>query len=162
MNDVWLVVLGVVLGAVLGVGIKAVIDPLLDARSRKIHRRETQLEDAVEHIEQVLLHIQMVRSENTAALRFDGDLIARAILRTLTPEFGPGPLKPVADRPYPPALVDDVKAASEAWMAVRWATMDDQHGAEAAEEKYEPMYALQWYETSLLNFAADARRVLSG
>ncbi len=134
MNDVWLVVLGVVLGAVLGVGIKAIIDPLLDARGRKIHRRETQLEDAVEHKEQVLLHIQKVRSESTTALRFDGDLIARAILRTLTPEFGPGPLKPVAGRPYPPGLTDDVNDATEAWMAVRLATMDDQHGAEAAEE----------------------------
>ena len=161
MNDVWLVVLGVVLGAVLGVGIKASIDPMLEARSRRIHRRETWLEDAVKHIDRVLLHIQTVRSENTAALGFNSDLIARAILRTLTPEFGPEPLKPVAGRTHPPEIAEDVTRAAEAWMAVRLATMDDQHGAEAAEEKYEPMYALQWYETSLLNFADDARRRLS-
>lgn len=161
MNDVWLVILGAVLGAVLGVGVKAVIDPVLDRRGRRALRRETGLEAAIRHVDRVLLHVQTVRSENTAALRFDGDQIARAIVRTLTPELGPRALEPADGQPYASKLSDDLRAAKEAWMAVRLAFMDDQHGAEAAEEKYEPMYALQWYETSLLNFAAEARRQLS-
>ena len=160
MKDVWLVVLGAVLGAGLGIGVKALIDPLLSRRARRTTRRESGLEISVQHVDRVLLHMQTVRSENTAPLRFDGDQIARAILRTLTPEYGPSALKPVDSQPYSKDLSDDLQAATEAWMAVRVATMDDQHGARAAEEKYEPMYALQWYETALINFASDARRQL--
>jgi hypothetical protein len=161
MKDYWLVVIGAVLGAVLALGVKAFVEPLLNRRDRQATRRESGLERAIQHVDRVLLHNQAVRSENTAALRFDGDSIARAILRTLTPEFGPGALKPVDGQPYSATLSADLEAASEAWMAVRLAIMDDQHDAQAAEEKYEPMYALQWYETSLLNFASDARRQLS-
>jgi hypothetical protein len=157
MKDVLLVVLG----AVLGVGVKAFVDPYLDARKRKSIRGEGWLEDAIKHTERVLLHVQTVRSKHTAALQFDGDRIARAILRSLTPEFGPEPLQPAAGLPHPRELAEDVKAATESWMAVRLATMDDQHGHSNDEEQYEPMYALQRYETALLNFAFDARKQLS-
>jgi hypothetical protein len=162
VKDFWLVGLGAVLGAVLAVGVRAFIEPLLSRKDRRVARRETGLERVIQHVDDVLLHVQTVRSENTAALRFDGDRIARAILQTLTPEFGPGPLQPVDGQPYSPGLSADLDAVSEAWMAVQLARMDDQHGAPAAEEEHEPMYALQWYETSLLNFSAAARRQLNG
>jgi hypothetical protein len=40
------------------------------------------------------------------------------------------------------------------------ATMDDQHGAPAESEEYEPKHVVQRYETALANFAEAARRRL--
>jgi hypothetical protein len=157
MKDFWLLLLGAAIGVVL----KALVDPMLERRSRRAVRREQWLEDALDHADGVLSHIQAVRVAQTAELRFDGDLIARAVIRSLTETFSPSAIETLAEHEDSGDLARFIASTREAWMAVRIAAMDDQHGVPAAEDKYEPMYALQWYETALLNFSKAGRRALA-
>jgi hypothetical protein len=42
------------------------------------------------------------------------------------------------------------------------ARTDAEHGVMSEEELNQPLYAVQWYETQLGNFEAEARKLLSG
>ena len=116
----------------------------------------------MKHAESVLAHITATRSEAIAQGQlFDPDALALTIVRSLDTQYGPQPLLHAAKQDSAAKeLLPLANSAQEAWMSVRMAIMDDQHGAAAAAEKYEPMYAVQWYETALQNFAAAARRSL--
>jgi hypothetical protein len=151
-----------VVGAVIGVVVKAVVDPVLERRKRRTERLERWLEDALEYADRVLAHIQQIRSENTVRLGFDLDGFAREIVRSLTTDYGPGPFTEAAERSTSDDLRSFAQSASEAWIAVRFAGMDDEHGAAPATEEHEPSYAVQWYETQVGNFAYEARKILGG
>jgi hypothetical protein len=151
-----------VIGAVFGVVVKAVVDPVLERRKRRSERVERWLEDSLEHADRVLVYIQQIRSENTARLGFDLDEIAREIVRSLTTDHGPGPFAEAAKRSTSDDLRRFAQSASEAWMAVKFASMDDEHGAAPAIDEHEPPYAVQWYETQVGNFAHEARKILGG
>jgi hypothetical protein len=125
-------------------------------------RKEEWLQEALNHAEEVLRHINAARA---AAIQEIGliepDRVQIAILEALTPEYSPDKLKVVE------ALDDDVLKGAfanvqEAFRAVRIAQMDLAHGAPAYSEEYEPTYVVQWYTTQLTNFASVARRFLSG
>lgn len=152
----------ILLGAVIGLLLRALVDPVLDRRKRRSERLERWLEDGVKHAENVLGHITSVRSDVTGPVGFDADEIARAIVRSLTPEFAPDPLAAAAEHEKSDELRALAAKAGEAWMAVRIASMDDEHGVEAEDPLHEPLYAVQWYETSLRNFEYEARRKLAG
>jgi len=155
-------VLLLVIGAAVGIGVKAVVDPVLERRKRRSERLERWLEDSLDHDDRVLAHIQQVRSANTTRLGFDEDAIAREIVRSLTPDLGPEPFTEAAERSTSAELGRFAQSATEAWIAVRFATMDDEHGVPAATEEHEPAFAVQWYETQARNFAYEARRILGG
>ena len=150
------------IGAVIGVIVKAVVDPVLESRKRRSERLERWLEDSLEHADRVLAHIQQIRSENTARLGFDLDEITREIVRSLTTDYGPGPFSEAAKRSTSDDLRGFAQSASEAWTAVKFASMDDEHGAAPATEEHEPSYAVQWYETQVGNFAHETRKILGG
>lgn len=155
-------VLLVLLGAGLGVLVKALVDPWLAARNRKVERREAWLQEGLDHAEAVMAAIRTVRSSVTAQSGFDNDLIARHILRSLTDEFGPSPLAAVVRHESDEQLRKFATQAQEAWRAVRFASMDDEHGVPAADVLHEPANAVQWYVTSLDNFASACRARLAG
>ena len=159
MKDVVLIVVG----AVIGIAVKTYVEPLLAKRQRGAVRGEAWLESAMDHSEEVLAHIQSVRSQVTSRLAFDGDAIALEILRSLTSEYGPQPLEAAAENK---AAGEDIKQfaskARAAWMVTRVALMDDENQTEAADVLSEPLYAVQGYSTALLNFSSAARRQLSG
>lgn len=149
----------VVLGAVLGVGIKAFVDPVLETRRRRRVKREEWLEDALRHAEGVRHHLQSVRMTVSAPLGYDGDAIAAAIIGSLTEEHAPrtGATSFVADD----ELDRTVRFLHDAWITVGITRADLQHGAEPAEEKYEPLFAEQAYSIALDNFVSAARRHLA-
>jgi hypothetical protein len=161
-KDVALLAIGAVIGAVIGLVVKALIDPVLERRKRRSERLERWLEDSLDHADHVLAHIQQVRSINSARLAFDGNEIAREVVRSLTTDFGPGPFNEAAKRSTSDDLRRFAQSASEAWTATRFASMDDEHGVAPAREEHEPLFAVQWYETQVSNFAYETRRILGG
>ena len=152
--------IGAVIGAILGVAIKIFVDRRVDAKNRRIVRSEDWLEDALNHADFVRDHIQSIRAEVSAPLGFDPDAISRAILRQLTNDDGPTRLGGASGYKGSTDLGAYVTKVNEAWMAVRFATMDDEHSASPAQEEHDPIYAVQWYETALWNFADAARKEL--
>lgn len=162
VNDVLLVVLGAVLGAALAMGGKALIDPLLARRAREINRVETWLEDAVKHADEIQAHIQEVRNAVSSAMRFDADAIAATIAHTLTSRWGPEPLRTAASHTDSEKLAEYSRNASDAWIAVGVARTDAEHGVMSEDALYQPLYAVQRYQTQVGNFEHEARKILSG
>lgn len=124
-------------------------------------RKEDWLQEAWNHTEKVLRHIEATRA---AAIQEGGlmepDRIDLAILEALTPEYSPAKLE-VVEALDDDALKEAFANVKEAFMAVRVAQMDLAYGAAPASEEYEPMYVVQCYTTQLTNFASVARRLLS-
>jgi hypothetical protein len=162
VKDVLLVVLGAVLGAVFTMGGKVLLDPVLARRSRKTVRAETWLEKAVEHAGEIQAHIQEVRNAVSSVLGFDADAISTTIARSLTSRLGPEPLKTAADHTGSKELANYASNAGDAWIAVGVARTDAEHGVMSEEELYQPLYAVQRYETQVVNFEYEARNLLSG
>jgi hypothetical protein len=162
VKDVLLVILGAVLGAVFTIAGKVLLDPVLARRSRETVRAETWLEKAVEHAEEIQARVQEVRNAVSSELRFDPDAIAATIARSLTSRWGPEPLKAAAAHTDSEELAKYASNAWEAWIAVGVARTDAEHGVMSQDEMYQPMYAVQWYETQVGNFEYEARNLLSG
>jgi hypothetical protein len=162
MRDVLLVVLGAVLGAVLTIAGKVLVDPILARRSRETERTERWLENVVEHAEGIEEHIQEMRNAVTSALGFDADAIAATIALSLTARWGPAPFRAAADHLNSADLKKSSNNIDEAWIAVGIARTDSEHGVISDEELYQPLYAVQWYETQVSNFEYEARKLLSG
>jgi hypothetical protein len=158
MRDGIVLLVGALLG---GVVVKALIDPALDRRRRQQERHERWIEDALEHAEAVLTLMSEARS---AAIGqgglFDTDALGRAVLHALSPASGPEALLAAAEHDKSGELREAAVAAEEAWRVVRVATMDDQHRAPAMTEEYEPLFAVDRYETALRTFVSIARRKL--
>ncbi|WP_433264814.1 hypothetical protein ACQPZF_36165 [Actinosynnema sp. CS-041913] len=160
LNATLIALLGAAAGAVLTIMFRIIVEPYIEGKKDQRKRKDRWLEDSLKHSEDVLARMNEVRRVRTTELAFDLDKISRAILRTLTSGDGPSPLKAAAEHSNSEEVKESAAAAEKAWIVLRIATMDDEHSAEAAEEKYEPIYALQRYETALRNFAWSARRAL--
>lgn len=158
MRDVTLLLVGAVLGAAISVLVKAFIDPVLDRRKRKTERRERWTEDAVEHATAVRARIHAALSDAISqGGLFDGEVLARAQLASLTDDCNPGPLTVAAEHDKSGKLDAPAAAAREAWMAVKFATMDAAYGAEPSSVEHEPENAVTAYDVALGNFVAAAR-----
>jgi hypothetical protein len=135
--------------------------PTLHKRERIETRQENWVQDALNHAEKVLRHIDDTRS---ASIQEGGlmkpDQIDLAILEALTPEYSPARLE-VVEALDDVSLKEALANVQEAFRAVRIAQMDLANGAAPASEEYEPMYVVQWYTTQLTNFRSVARRLLS-
>jgi hypothetical protein len=161
MTGIYKDILLLVLGLMGGIFVKGLIEPLIEARSRKAARKENWLEDAIRHAEEIQTHIQSTRTAVTSALGFDGEKISAAIVQGLTPEYGPSRIEDNVKHLESDALKKRVGEIKNAFMAVRMAAMDIEHGAEPASEEYAPTFATQWYDTSLSNFVSEAREMLT-
>lgn len=122
---------------------------------------ERRLSSAVERAAAVGNHIQDIRAEVTSPLGFDLEQISRVILQRMTfSEDGPSFLKGIPRQDVTQEVSDYIAKVEEAWIAVRIAKMDDEHGAEAAELMHEPINAVQCYQTALSNFIWAAEKEL--
>jgi hypothetical protein len=125
-------------------------------------RREAWLQEALNHAEEVLRHIEGARATAIQEVGLmEPDRVQIAILEALSPEYSPDKLK-VVEALNDDALKSVLANVQEAFRAVRIAQMDLAHGVPPQSEDYEPTYVVQWYATQLTNFESVARRLLGG
>jgi hypothetical protein len=134
-----------------------------DSAKRREKRKEDWLQEALNHTERILEHIQATRiiATKEIGLMYPEE-IDKTILTALTPEYTPSKLRRVDSLQYD-ELKECFAKVQEAFMAVRIAQMDlDHDGVEPYSVEYEPTYVVQWYTTQLQNFESVARRILAG
>ena len=93
---------------------------------------------------------------------FDADAIAGAVVASLPPGLGPDPFETAARHTHSEELAGFAKSAAEAWRAVGVARTDAEHGVVSEDEMFQPLSAIQWYETQVGNFEQEARKLLAG